>query len=222
MGCGGFEAGNASLVDCARCLQLHVRDVGLVRVDRGVPVALSSLSPALQGARRVPARPRKLGAQRALRLLMDDVTLTPTQAALAACLVTLDEGTPPLSGREVEAVVERRRAQMAFVRAQAAEVGRVSLITDDDWAAASLWVQVHLPDGYTPLKRPVAAKLLEFLPPASVRAVLAAVSAVLQWDGIATDGERAWLDALARAARLDDRASLEDLLRAGKRLARGG
>lgn len=152
---------------------------------------------------------------------MTDSRLSATQAALAACLVTLDEGTLPLSGREFDAVVERRRTQMAFVRARAAAVGGVREITDDDWTSASLWVQSFLPDGYTPLKRSVAAELVRALPREAVRAVLETVSAVLLWDGIATEGERAWLEALARAARLDDNAAIDDLLRIGKRLARG-
>jgi hypothetical protein len=138
-------------------------------------------------------------------------------AVLAACLVTLDEGGEALSGRELAAIVERRKAQMAFIRRSAAELGGVSAISDDDWASANLWVQLNLPDGYNATKRALAVDLVAAL---AVRKALEAVSAVVQWDGVTKDGEFAWLEALARAARLDDRATLEDIQRVGKRLAR--
>jgi len=141
-------------------------------------------------------------------------------AVLAACLVTLDEGGEALSGRELAAIVERRMAQMAFIRRYAAELGGVSAISDDDWASANLWVQLNLPDGYNATKRGLAAVLVAALPRLTVRKALEAVSAVVQWDGVTKDGEFAWLEALARAARLDDRATLEDIQRVGKRLAR--
>jgi hypothetical protein len=50
--------------------------------------------------------------------------------------------------------------------------------------------------------------------------MLETVSAVIQWDGVTTEGEFAWLEALARAARMNDRATLDDLKRVGARLAR--
>ncbi len=146
--------------------------------------------------------------------------LSIAQSILVLCLITLDEGMLPLSGQEVSGVRERRRAQMEFIRAQAALLGGQAMVDDSDWAIANSWIQSQLPSGYQPAARAIHASLLANLPRPVVRRVLEVVSAVIQWDGVTTDGELALLDDVARAAKMSDTATLEDLKRAGRRLAR--
>ena len=145
--------------------------------------------------------------------------MSPAQIVVVLCLTTLDEGTLPLSGRELEGVVARRRAQMTFIREKAAALGQQEAVDDDDWAVANAWLQEMLPLGYQPAARPLFAELMATLPRPTLRKALEVVSAVIQWDGVTTEAELALLDDLARAAKMNDHATLEDLRRIGARLA---
>lgn len=146
--------------------------------------------------------------------------LTTAQIIVVLCLVALDEGQIALSGREVEGVVARRHAQMDFIRGKAAELGGQAEVTDDDWAVASAWLQEALPHGYGSTSRHALEAPMHALPKPILRKALEVVSAVVQWDGVQTDEELTLFDDLAALAHLDDRASLEELKRIGKKLAR--
>ena len=146
--------------------------------------------------------------------------LTPSQSCLVLCLLALDEGASPVSGRELETVLERRRAQMVFIRAKCAALGEQDEISDDDWGVANAWLQELLPNGYHLSMRPLLAEVIAEMARPTIRRLLEAVSAVVQWDGNISEGEALLFDDLARVAKLNDRSSRDDLDRIGRRLAR--
>jgi hypothetical protein len=146
--------------------------------------------------------------------------LTTSQSCLVLCLLALDEGASPVSGRELETVLERRRAQMVFIRAKCAALGEQDEISDDDWGVANAWLQELLPNGYHLSMRPLLADVIAEMSRPTIRRLLEAVSAVVQWDGNISEGEALLFDDLARVAKLNDRSSRDDLDRIGRRLAR--
>jgi hypothetical protein len=146
--------------------------------------------------------------------------LSACQTVLAFCLLTLDEGMSPLSGREIEQVIKRREAQMAFIRKESASIGGVDACSDEDWTEANAWVSEHLPTGYHVAARAALEEALSPLTRVQVRRAMEVVAAVVYWDGAVTEGEESLFHDLARVAKLSDRATLEELERKGRRLAR--
>ena len=145
--------------------------------------------------------------------------LTTAQILVVLCLVTLDEGQIALSGREAGGVAARRMAQMDFIRNKAAALGGQTEITDDDWAVANAWVQEALPQGYLASSRHALEGVMHELPRPLLRKALEVVSAVVQWDGVTTDEERDLFHDLAALAKMNDRLTLEEIERVGKRLS---
>ncbi len=146
--------------------------------------------------------------------------LTQAQSVLVLGLIAMDEGTAPLSGREMESVLVRRVAQVEFIRSESASIGGQSDISETDWGVANAWVSELLPYGYKVALRPLLSELLEDFSRSQVRRTLELVSAVVQWDGAVSVDEALYFEELARVAKLNDKATLDDLLRVGRRLAR--